>query len=176
MIHFPLAGASARLAVLCLVAVLAACSETPTDVKPPLYRNLAEPAGRLDEQAAATMINAYRSNNGLGPVENDARLTALARGYARELAAAADKGAAIRPDGRLDARLASAGYAKAEVRENVSAGYYTLAEAFSGWRDSPPHRDTMLMPGAKDMGIAAVYVPGTKYRVYWVLVMAREAR
>jgi len=24
--------------------------------------------------------------------------------------------------------------------ENVSAGYHTLAEAFSGWRDSPPHR------------------------------------
>ena len=28
--------------------------------------------------------------------------------------------------------------------ENISAGYHTLAEAFSGWRDSPPHRANML--------------------------------
>jgi hypothetical protein len=28
--------------------------------------------------------------------------------------------------------------------ENVGAGYHTLADAFSGWRDSPPHRANML--------------------------------
>src|SRR5215472_17274417 len=28
--------------------------------------------------------------------------------------------------------------------ENIGAGYHTLAEAFSGWRDSPPHRANML--------------------------------
>lgn len=164
----------AALAALAVLAIVSGCSEQPTNVRPPIYQNLAESAGQLDEAAALSMFNAYRANNGVKPVRIDPRLTALARGYARELAAAADRGAAIRPDGRLDARLAAAGYSKAAVKENVSAGYYTLAEAFSGWRDSPPHRETMLMPDADDMGIAAVYVPGTKYKVYWVLVMARE--
>ncbi len=174
MIQNAVLRTGAAIAVLALTAVLSGCSEAPTNVRPPIYHNLAESSGRLDEEAALAMFNAYRANNGLQPVRNDPRLTALARGYARELAAAADRGAAIRPDGRLDARLAAAGYTKAAVKENVSAGYYTLAEAFSGWRDSPPHRETMLMPDAQDMGIAAVYVPGTKYKVYWVLVMARE--
>jgi|FEC22Drversion2_1045045.scaffolds.fasta_scaffold00009_161 uncharacterized protein YkwD len=164
----------ATRAALALLVIVSGCSEQPTGVRPPIYRNLAESAGQLDEAAALSMVNAYRANNGVKPVRIDPRLTGLALGYARELAAAADRGAAIRPDGRLDSRLAAAGYAKAAAKESVSAGYYTLAEAFSGWRDSPPHRETMLMPDADDMGIAAVYVPGTKYKVYWVLVMARE--
>ena len=56
--------------------------------------------------------------------------------------------------------------------ENISAGYHTLAEAFSGWRDSPPHRANMLLKGATRMGIAAVYTPSSKYKVYWALILA----
>ena len=55
--------------------------------------------------------------------------------------------------------------------ENVSAGYHTLAEAFSGWRDSPPHNRNMLEPKMRRMGIAAAYAPDTKYKVFWALVM-----
>ena len=47
-----------------------------------------------------------------------------------------------------------------------------MAEAFSGWRDSPPHRANMLLKGATRMGIAAVYTPRSKYKVYWSLVIA----
>jgi uncharacterized protein YkwD len=47
-----------------------------------------------------------------------------------------------------------------------------LAEAFSGWRDSPPHRANMLKPGVTRMGIAAVYAPNSKYKVFWTLIMA----
>ena len=56
--------------------------------------------------------------------------------------------------------------------ENISAGYHTLAEAFSGWRDSPPHRANMLLSGASRMGIAAVYAPNSKYKVFWALILA----
>jgi uncharacterized protein YkwD len=47
-----------------------------------------------------------------------------------------------------------------------------LAEAFSGWRDSPPHRENMLLKGATRIGIAAVYTPRSKYKVYWALILA----
>jgi len=160
---------------LALALSLSACLGPDTSSKPPLYRNLAEVSGDLDEAAARDMINAYRANNGLAPVALDDRLNALAQAYARELAAEAGTGASIRPDGKLDTRLAGAGYQQAEVKESVTAGYYTLAEAFSGWRDSPPHREVMLLPSARDLGIAAVYRSGTKYKVYWVLVMAEPA-
>ena len=56
--------------------------------------------------------------------------------------------------------------------ENIGAGYHTLAEAFSGWRDSPPHRANMLRSGVTKMGIAAVYAPGSKYKVFWALILA----
>jgi len=161
-----------RLALGAALLVAPAACMGPANEPSPLYANLAEVAGDLDEEAARDMINAYRANNGLGPVRLDDRLNALARAYGRDLAAAASKGATIDPDGKLEARLLSSGYAAAEVSESVSAGYHTLAEAFSGWRDSGPHRETMLFKPARDMGIAAVYHTGTKYRVYWVLIMA----
>ena len=56
--------------------------------------------------------------------------------------------------------------------ENIGAGYHTLAEAFTGWRDSPGHRDNMLKKGVTKMGIAAVYAPGSKYKVFWTLILA----
>ena len=60
--------------------------------------------------------------------------------------------------------------------ENVSAGYHTLAEAFSGWRDSPPHRANMLKSGVTKLGIAATYAPNTKYKVFWTLIRMTETR
>jgi uncharacterized protein YkwD len=69
-------------------------------------------------------------------------------------------------------RLKASGYDAKTAAENISAGYHTLAEAFSGWRDSSPHRANMLLAGATRMGIAAVYTPASKYKVYWSLILA----
>ncbi len=67
-------------------------------------------------------------------------------------------------------RLAGAGIKAPAV--NLSAGYHTMAEAFSGWRESPQHNRTMLAPGATRLGIATAYAPGSKYKVYWALILA----
>ena len=65
----------------------------------------------------------------------------------------------------------AAGYPATVAVENVSAGYHTLAEAFSGWRDSPPHQANMLKSGVTKLGIAASYAPNTKYKVFWTLIL-----
>ncbi|HLJ00433.1 MAG TPA: CAP domain-containing protein, partial [Bradyrhizobium sp.] len=72
----------------------------------------------------------------------------------------------------LPKRLQAASYQSTLAVENVSAGYHTLAEAFSGWRDSPPHRANMLQNGVTKMGIAASYAPNSKYKVFWTLILA----
>jgi uncharacterized protein YkwD len=72
-------------------------------------------------------------------------------------------------------RLKTHGYRAKTAAENIGAGYHTLAEAFSGWRDSPPHRANMLLAGATRMGIAAVYAPNSKYKVFWALILAAPA-
>ena len=69
-------------------------------------------------------------------------------------------------------RLRAKGYNASAAAENISAGYHTLAEAFSGWRDSPPHRKNMLLNGATKIGIAAVQAPKSKFKVYWALIIA----
>jgi uncharacterized protein YkwD len=77
------------------------------------------------------------------------------------------------PGGRnFNKRLAASGFDARTASENIGAGYHTLAGAFSGWRDSPSHNKNMLMAGATKMGIAAVYAPNSKYKVFWALVLA----
>jgi uncharacterized protein YkwD len=72
----------------------------------------------------------------------------------------------------LKQRMASVSYRAVIMAENVGAGYQTLAEAFSGWRDSPSHNKNMLIPAVTKMGIGTAYVPNSKYKVYWALVLA----
>jgi uncharacterized protein YkwD len=141
----------------------------PPSGEPSFYRNLAK-GGELDPAAAQSMISGYRANNGLGAVVIDPQLTKLAEEQSRAMATR-DKldhnvGKAF------DQRIKGSGYDAKVAVENVSAGYHTLAEAFSGWRDSPPHRANMLNKGVTRMGIAAVYSSKSKYKVFWTLILA----
>jgi uncharacterized protein YkwD len=158
------------LAALLLTLVLGACAaEAPVET-PAMYVNMAEPGARLDAGAAASMISQYRSNNGLGGVVVDPELTRLAEVQARAMAAKNKLDHDVKAP--LAQRLNASGYPATVAVENVSAGYHTLAEAFSGWRDSPPHRANMLKSGVTKLGIAASYAPNTKYQVFWTLIMA----
>lgn len=158
------------VAIMTLLA-LAGCgvNEVPKE-EPSFYRNLAQPGARLDAVAAASMISGYRTNNGLDAVTLDPELTRLAEAQAA-IMAKRDKldHAAGKP---FVVRLKASGYDAKLAAENIGAGYHTLAEAFSGWRDSPPHRANMLLKGATRMGIAAIYTPTSKYKVYWTLILA----
>lgn len=160
------------LAALMGLLALAACAGDNFQPKsePTFYRNLARPGAELDATAAASMISGYRANNGLGAVTLDPELMRLALAQADVMAKRdkLDHGAG-KP---FVARLKASGYDARTAAENISAGYHTLAEAFSGWRDSSPHRANMLLKGATRMGIAAVYTPTSKYKVYWALILA----
>jgi len=116
------------------------------------------------------MISGYRTNNGLSPVTIDPQLMALAQAQAQAMASR-DKLDHNVTRG-FNERLKAHGYRARTAAENVSAGYHTVAEAFSGWRDSPPHRANMLLEGATRMGIAAVYAPKSKFKVCWALILA----
>ena len=71
-------------------------------------------------------------------------------------------------------RIRLSGFDATFAVENVGGGYHTLAEAFSGWRDSPPHRANMLRKGVTHIGIAAIQSPSSKYKVFWCLVLAAQ--
>ena len=162
---------AARVLVVFAPVLLAACaSDQSLPEQPTFYRSLATSDAKVDAAAAASMISGYRHNNGLGAVTLDPELMKLAEAQARAMAGR-DKldHNVIRG---LGERIKSSGYDAKFAVENIGAGYHTLAEAFSGWRDSPPHRANMLKSGVNQMGIAAVYSPRSKYKVFWALIMA----
>jgi uncharacterized protein YkwD len=162
-------------AVLVGGAALCGCagSSAPPPDQPSFYRSMAQPDVTVDAAAAASMISGYRDNNGLGAVVVDPELMRFASEQAHAMAAR-DKmdHDAARP---FAERIRNAGLSNGVAVENISAGYHTLAEAFSGWRDSPPHRANMLNRSVARMGIAAVYAPDSKYKVFWALVLAGPA-
>lgn len=163
--RWPLLGLAACFGL----AVLGGCAtDTPTTgALPSIYIPLASNTAHLDTEAARDMISSYRRNHGAGPLTVDPELQKLAE---TEVAAMA---AADRPSRAQTVKAAVTSLGYKDVNANLSAGYHTLAEAFSGWRESPPHNATMLDPAAGKMGIATAYAPGSKYKVYWALLTAK---
>jgi|SRR5580658_816144 uncharacterized protein YkwD len=158
--------------VIVASTALAACAGKAPPEQPTFYQDLAHNDVTVDAAAAASMISGYRSNNGLGPVTVDPELMRLAGEQARAMAAHDRMDHDIgRP---FQDRIKDSAFRGSVAVENISAGYHTLAEAFSGWRDSPPHRANMLNASVTRMGIAAVYSPSSKYKVFWALILAGE--
>ncbi len=167
-----LGGLALRMSVLLALVFVAGCAadSTPPLSDPSFYRSLATAGAEVDASAAASMISGYRSNNGLGAVSVDPQLMKLAEAQARAMASRDKLDHNVTRAFRD--RLLGSGYAATVAAENIGAGYHTLAEAFSGWRDSPSHRENMLLRGATRMGIAAAYAPKSKYKVFWALILA----
>jgi uncharacterized protein YkwD len=161
-----------RVAVAAVVILaLGGCAgDVATVEQPSMYVSMADAGARLDSQAAASMISLYRQNNGLGTVVVDPELMKLAESQSQAMASQNKLDHDLKAP--LAKRLNASGYPATLAVENVSAGYHTLAEAFSGWRDSPPHRANMLKSGVTKLGIAASFAPNTKYKVFWTLILA----
>ena len=145
-------------------------ADTKAPDQPTMYLSMANGGATLDPVAAASIISLYRQNNGLGAVAVDPDLMKLAEAQSQAMASRNKLDHDVK--GPLEKRLGSSGYPAKLAVENVSAGYHTLAEAFSGWRDSPPHKANMLKNGVTKLGIAAIYAPNTKYKVFWTLILA----
>jgi uncharacterized protein YkwD len=160
----------AIFAIVGLLALGGCMTDAPPPEQPTMYLSMANGGATLDPQAAASIISLYRQNNGLGAVVVDPDLMKLAEAQSQAMAGRNKLDHDVK--GPLEKRLGASGYPAKLAVENVSAGYHTLAEAFSGWRDSPPHKANMLKNGVTKLGIAATYAPNTKYKVFWTLILA----
>ncbi len=165
------AAALVVCSVVMSVVALGGCADNaPPPAEPTFYQDLAQADATVDAAAAASMISGYRSNNGLPPVTIDPELMRLASEQAHAMAVHDKMDHDIgRP---FQDRIRNSSFRGSVAVENISAGYHTLAEAFSGWRDSPPHRANMLNRSVTRIGIAAVYAPASKYKVFWALILA----
>src|SRR5579862_4606295 len=104
-----------------MTLLLAACSTGGGGLSPGLAQRMDAQGAQLDRATAVSVVNQYRASVGAGALTEDAGLDATAD----QLVAQYSKGTTQppKPAGVLDIRY--------------SAGYFTFAETFSGWRNSP---------------------------------------
>ena len=155
-----------RLLLLCALLV-GGCAEGGL---PAMYESLAREDVSINAEAARDLVNQHRRQAGLKPLSLDPALMQAALAHARDMAGHDKVGHDV-SQGSMAKRLADRGIAYTAAAENVSAGYRTIADAVSGWRGSPPHNANMLRPDVRRMGIAAVYAPASKYKLFWTLIV-----
>lgn len=151
------------ISTLIVGLMLGSCGPNRGVPTPALYARLDQADQSFDPEISVSMINGYRRDRGLSPLVFDATLAREAESRASN-AAMADRSTpgevpALRNEETPDGKT---------IR--LSAGYRTAAEAFSGWRGVPAHNAALLSRQATRIGVAAYYVPSSRYKVYWALV------
>ena len=157
--------------VLLGAAALAGCADNnPPEGQPSFYRSLTSPGAALDVNAAQSMISGYRSNNGLGPVTVDPELMRLASEQAHAMAAR-DKldHAVARPfQDRIEIPVSTPAW-RSKTFPPATIRWPRPSRAGAILRRTAP---TCSTAGVTRMGIAAVYAPQSKFKIYWALILA----
>jgi len=119
----------------------------------------------IDARAMLRLINAERANHGLEPLAWSNSLTESARIRAREITVLFSH---TRPDGRPWNTVG------ASINgENIAARQITIEIAFRAWMESPSHRENILRPDFRTIGIAGLHNPNTEHGYYWVQLFRR---
>ncbi|MEZ4522617.1 MAG: CAP domain-containing protein [Thermomicrobiales bacterium] len=123
------------------------------------------------EHQFLSLINAYRAENGLGPLSNSATLNAASYRHSEDMGTRGffDH---ENPDGLHSwDRAQAAGYTDyGTVGENIFAGAESSQAVFDGWKASPSHNDAMLDGDFNAIGIGRVFVEGSEWDWYWTTV------
>ena len=106
-----------------------------------------------DASRLVALMNAERAKAGLTPLTLSAKISDVAHKFACE-AAARDDISHIGTDGsKLSERLMRGGISALSVSENTASFYRTPEAAMAAWMISPPHRENILRPNARAVGV-----------------------
>ncbi len=115
----------------------------------------------------ATSISVYRRAHGLPAVKSDRALEAVALRQAQAMSAAGQVTHTV--GGAFTTRIA--GLRRSRAAENIGAGFLSFTEMFRQWQESRGHRENLLMPGARRVGVASVANARSPYRRFWAMVI-----
>ncbi len=150
-------------ALAILTLLLAGCATQPPSARGPVTTSKEHAA------AAARSISVYRQQHGLPPVQVDWALMGAAEEQARAIAAM--DGLSHDAAGPFVKRMGRHGV-KGAAAENLGAGAQTPERTLERWRASPGHNENLLMPEARRIGLVSAHAPNTRYKHFWVLVLA----
>jgi hypothetical protein len=136
-----------RLAILVLTVLLSTTAHAQTDAVTDL----------------ATRLNRERVARGLAPLALNPKLTAAAQAHADDIARHRNFGHIGSDGSTATERVARAGYGKYSwgyrIGENW-AHFRNVADAVAMWMESAPHRNNILHPVLREMGIGIAAVTG----------------
>jgi uncharacterized protein YkwD len=115
----------------------------------------------------ASQISAYRRAHNMSVVTIDGKLNAFALTQAQAMSNSGKVGHEV--GGVFSTRVAK--LRKMKAAENIAAGFLTFSETLKEWEASAGHRENLLMPGARKVGVASVSNPGSPYRKFWAMVI-----
>jgi uncharacterized protein YkwD len=130
-------------------------------------------AAAAERRAFLALLNRLRRDNGLLVLEPHPALTKAARRHGRDMAVN-DYFSHTSQDGTTSReRMLRAGYPSAGwTGENIAWGYPTADDVFDAWYTSPGHRDNMLSPNYRAIGVAGPVEPAWDFsgdvRLVWV--------
>ena len=115
----------------------------------------------------AGAVSTYRRAHGQPAVKLDAKLDAVALKQAQAMALTGSISHSVA--GSLPSRVAS--LRRRGAAENIGAGFLTFAEMLKEWENSTGHRENLLLPGVRRIGVAFVDNPKSPYRKFWAMVL-----
>ncbi|MGQ9584280.1 MAG: CAP domain-containing protein [Anaerolineae bacterium] len=157
---------------------------TGTDWLPqPLGSNLSEAnAGDQEafEQRILELTNRARRQAGVPPLKLNETLHIVARGHAQDMADNDFVSHTGSNGSNLSQRLREAGYTGwLAAAENVAAGFSSPEAVVQGWLGSAGHRNNLLHPNLREIGVAYVYDATDTYgpyHHYWVQVFSSRRK
>lgn len=125
------------------------------------------------EEELAVLVNQKRRTLGVPILKNSPLLSRVARNHSRDMSAR-DFFHHTNPDGQgPKARLEESGYTWRAFGENIGCGQESPRLIFEAWLKSKSHRETMLDPFYREIGIG--FVAGGSCGSYWTGIFASPA-
>jgi uncharacterized protein YkwD len=121
-----------------------------------------------EEIAFLGLINDYRVQNGLSPLQLSVALTKSSDWMSTDMATTGNFSHTDTQGRDPSARMEAFGYDTSNWwGENIAGGNATAQATFTQWKNSPGHNANMLGANYKVIGIARVQNPSSAYGWYW---------
>jgi uncharacterized protein YkwD len=150
------------LALVGCTVALASLTLVPATAQEPTDEQL-----RALEAQVLVLVNQEREKVGVPSLALSQELGDAARRHSRDMATHNFLSHFGSDGSDPDTRIKDAGYQFLETGEDCAAGFTSAEEAVNGWMNSAGHRETLLRPTLKEIGIAIEYNANTDFGSYW---------
>ncbi|MDQ3693695.1 MAG: SH3 domain-containing protein [Chloroflexota bacterium] len=173
--------ARARFGAVALIGLTAALPAASALAAPPMQQELAAlPAISRDycvdaeELTFLSIINDYRGQNGLVPLQLSQTLGAAAATHSDHMAQTSFFAHALSDGTSVVQNIRNHGYRGETYGENIAAGTESADAAFSTFQTSAPHNQNMLQGSYESIGIARAFDAASGYGWYWTTIFGGD--